>query len=689
MTLALVQPPEVTPPPPAAAPGWIDLEEAARRSGLRDGYLRRKCADEKRCKDKRGTWQQRGLARLVEQEGARARWLVHESADDRLAPVKSAEARGAEYFDLGRLTAVQRQEVLRREDLVVGYDRAVAIAVAGKFSVLDAGNRYADEVGVSLRALQLWRVEYRARGQAGLIDERWRVAAEAKPKADDPFLLECQRRWLDKRQRSMQLAYDGALEEATAEGWATCSYKTATRYLKSIGKREIAFHRGGEEAYAAATSCPRRDYTTIRSNDLWVGDHHRLDVVCVGKDGKPVRPWLTAWQDMRSRLITGWVIYESDPNADRIAAALVLGMEACGVPRKVLVDNGKDYKSFCLTGLTKKDRLKRDRSTQLDAGIFGRHGISVTHARPYRPQAKPIERFFGTVAGRFSQDQDTYCGRSPQTKPEDLQRQIERHAPTVEELAAAFGAWLDGDYQYEPHRGDGLEGKTPAFVHAANLDKKIVIPEGLKVELRCEWTKPLKVGRNGVQWKGLFYGSNDPRLVKIEGQLVRLGIDHQDLQLARVYDAEGGNLLCVVRPATKIPVNADSQTVRDVVAQERRDRRAAKNYHEVRPRLALSRNDRLHLKAAEKRAAAQASPPDGGGPSLVPLRSPLEASLPAVRAAFEGGSMRAAVGSIEPIASSRFEYAARSLAGDDDDSAAAAPVSFAAFANRVSASEEP
>src|SRR4051794_20793675 len=89
--LRLVAPP---PAPPASAPGWIDLKEAARRSGWDEGYLRRRCSDDKRC----ATWRSVGLARLEAPEvGGPPRWLVHETADPKLAAVKTAEQLGEAF----------------------------------------------------------------------------------------------------------------------------------------------------------------------------------------------------------------------------------------------------------------------------------------------------------------------------------------------------------------------------------------------------------------------------------------------------------------------------------------------------------------------------------------------------------------------------------------------------------------
>jgi hypothetical protein len=80
LTLFLVQPPAAPAAPHPSSPGWIDLKEAARRSGWDEGYLRRRCCDDKRCPD--GTWLSRGLARQQRPpEGGKARWLVHETVE--------------------------------------------------------------------------------------------------------------------------------------------------------------------------------------------------------------------------------------------------------------------------------------------------------------------------------------------------------------------------------------------------------------------------------------------------------------------------------------------------------------------------------------------------------------------------------------------------------------------------------
>src|SRR5690606_657111 len=89
----------------------------------------------------------------------------------------------------------------------------------------------------------------------------------------------------------------------------------------------------------------------------WVGDHAQLDLVC--RFGvKLIRPWITIWQDWRTRRVVGWCLSES-PDSTTLLAALRMGLLApanFGGPDLVWIDNGKDYDSYTLHGRTKKER---------------------------------------------------------------------------------------------------------------------------------------------------------------------------------------------------------------------------------------------------------------------------------------------------------------------------------------------
>lgn len=53
----------------------------------------------------------------------------------------------------------------------------------------------------------------------------------------------------------------------------------------------------------------RRIYEDIASNEWWIADNHTFDVIVVDKNGKQHRPYLTAFMDARSGILTRLLYY--------------------------------------------------------------------------------------------------------------------------------------------------------------------------------------------------------------------------------------------------------------------------------------------------------------------------------------------------------------------------------------------
>ena len=140
-----------------------------------------------------------------------------------------------------------------------------------------------------------------------------------------------------------------------------------------------------------------------------------------------VRPWLTAWTDMRSRTLVGWHV-NTGGNQTTIMRALRRGVDSYGPPESVKIDNGRDYDSEMWTGTTKAKRRKSLKAGYIDetmvTGLYGMLGISVSFSIPYHPQSKPIERFFHTVDIQFTKTFDTYCGKDHARKPTALKNTL-------------------------------------------------------------------------------------------------------------------------------------------------------------------------------------------------------------------------------------------------------------------------
>jgi transposase InsO family protein len=204
-----------------------------------------------------------------------------------------------------------------------------------------------------------------------LVDGRkLKSVAVAQAKADDAFVQYLATYWLNKRGRSMAVAYDRAVDKAQEMGWTICSYRHAQRILKKIPLAEQIKRREGDKAFTDKVEPNiRRDWSDVPANRIWNADHHNFDVlVKVGQRVDPntgeevailKRPWLSAWQDCRSRKIVGWCIRAEDPNTDAILLAFRHAVLTHGLPDKAYTDNGKTYDCRYLTGQTKAMRWAR------------------------------------------------------------------------------------------------------------------------------------------------------------------------------------------------------------------------------------------------------------------------------------------------------------------------------------------
>ncbi len=93
-----------------------------------------------------------------------------------------------------------------------------------------------------------------------------------------------------------------------------------------------------------------------------------------------------------------------------------------GVAERLYIDNGKDFKSRHLGGAAKRFKVDFNRETR--GVIEALHIQQVTHARPYTPWSKTVERFFGTMERDCIQDLPGWCGNKPENKPEKLKREL-------------------------------------------------------------------------------------------------------------------------------------------------------------------------------------------------------------------------------------------------------------------------
>ncbi|HUO07071.1 MAG TPA: Mu transposase C-terminal domain-containing protein [Phycisphaerae bacterium] len=638
------------PPPAPRGVVWIDVKTAAERMNASERWVLSLCSSK---------WACRSLARLeTPPGGGKPRWVVREDADPALARIKFPEQLPA---DIRSLTESQRKEYARRVEIYHAWEAACSDAIRSGGTIERATaafiGRVQAESGVAIddKTLYAWRKRYRSQGNTGLMDGRWK--RKDKHDLEDPMLTLAARLWRNPNRPSVQLCYDMAKDEAIEKGWHVWSLGTVDRYIRRHVNPCVAiYRRAGKKAFTdQAETYIERDYSGLLPNDLWNSDHHEFDVM-VQLPGeranlntgevkrRHARPWLTVWQDCRSRKIVGWAVYASDPNTDCILLALHRAVKSHGVPKECAVDNGKDFDSFALHGRTKRERHTRiDR--EIVTGAFALLTIKPHNVEKYHGQSKPCERFFGTLEGRFGKTWPTYCGNKPENRPEGLQDRLDKgQAPTLEEFTAAFAEWVESDHNQKPHTGDGVDGETPAAVFDRLLPEKRTAPEAHLDFLLQKSSRPVKVTQNGVVFDGLRYGKYEPALRPLLGQKVTLRMDPADVSRVTVWMLDG-RFVCVAPANQRVPANATREVLNAAIAEKRRDTKAKLAYNEARLRMSDDLTDRV-LRAASRRAHEQAqnAAPDPVPPSIRPIRTPIDEHLERAQRALQVPAMRLAAG---------------------------------------------
>lgn len=250
-----------------------------------------------------------------------------------------------------------------------------------------------------------------------------------------------------------------------------------------------------------------------RPNEMWQADHTMLDVLIVGTDGKPARPWLTTVIDDHSRALCGYIVFTGAPSSANSALALRQaiwhkadpGWVMCGIPDILYVDHGSDFISH---------RLEQ---TALDLHL------RLIHSTVARPQGRgKVERFFGTINTELL---TTLPGRiiHGHKWPEPTL--------TLAELDAAIGTFVQ-DYNTRNHSELGTSPKEAWIADGwmPRLPDTLEDLDGFLLDV----ARSRIVRRDGIHFQGLRYLS--PTLASYVGVPVTIRYDPRDVTEIRVYD---------------------------------------------------------------------------------------------------------------------------------------------------------
>ena len=162
------------------------------------------------------------------------------------------------------------------------------------------------------------------------------------------------------------LELEGAVEPGTV------ARSTLQRYLAKNG------YASSQMRMYTNTGAAARRFQKEHRNQLWMSDIKFGPYVTADK-GKKKQIFLVVWIDDATRFIVSAQFY-ADQSVNAIEDSLRRAIQSHGIPDKIFVDNGKQYRSKWLSETCAK------------------LGIRLLTARPYHPEGKGlVERFNRTI----------------------------------------------------------------------------------------------------------------------------------------------------------------------------------------------------------------------------------------------------------------------------------------------------
>lgn len=360
------------------------------------------------------------------------------------------------------------------------------------------------------------------------------------------------------------------------------SISTINRILKKEIPEEIKYYvfKGAKAWEAKYMQKATRDKPKL-INEVWFGDHHVLDVFIKDKDGKIVKPWLTAWYDAASGCMVGWCL-STNPNSQTISEALMYAIVAkkdfpfIGLPLIVYTDNGKDYRSQIFEGgnIVEKSYGKGMPFSKDTIGILKELGIENVHAQAYHGWAKPIERWFGTFEGTYVRELPGWCGNSPEERPDDFEKHLKKliredKLLTMEELKEWYIKVLK-EYHNTPHSGYG--GKKPIDIYLTGEKARNDIPSIASLSLLKMEVETRTITRQGIYFDNKLYWNQEFSDKKIMEQKVQIRYNRENKDTILVIHE--GKTICAANVKENLKmVREDEEKIAAHVSNQKRQKR--------------------------------------------------------------------------------------------------------------------
>lgn len=483
---------------------WITPQDAAKLCSCDASTIRRKA--------NRGAFGEEGvryingstgrggkrLEILLEALPPEAQTAYHNQHGEASKPIINREQFTLSQREKGerRAQAVSQYSKYRREQHRAGQTKETEIMQ----SFVEQWNALHPDFTFTTKTLYEWRRKSKAGDPEKLVDKRGGYN-RGKSSIPEEMLTYFKHLYLQESKPSVANCFRLTQYEANRRGVVIPGIRAFELAAANIPAPIVALYREGGK-YFSDRYMPysERDYEELAPNDRWVSDHHLWDVFVRVPDSnggwRAIRPWGTYWMDMRTRKVVASIVRNDSPNADVVVCSFGIGVETYGVPRSVLLDNGRDYKA--------KDVFNKQCEEVIDS-LANNLQIDTIYAIPYNAKAKPIERTFDTFEQQFGKLQPTYAGSNAKARPESLHDLDILEYPTLDEFTSMHDQYVYEIYNESPHSGSYMHGKSPNQMYATlpfavrRVTKKVLYFSLMRVK------GSRVVQRNGITFNGVHF----------------------------------------------------------------------------------------------------------------------------------------------------------------------------------------
>lgn len=588
----------------------ITVEEYAELRGCTVQYVRKLISSSKlRATERFGAGGRKGLSYLIDLADCDPAIIkkynrIHKGSQERASPVKLR----AVPEDLEELTEQEREEVAFWKRILGEWDSYRAGYVGKK---AEADEKFVDYLEAnypgrqfSVRMLYRKKKAWKELGECAMADGRGKHDNHNKAVPSvvfdifEYFYLDESKETLTKCMKltELQLEKDGLTEFlplASKEAFAR-------EIRRKIPVPVLKYFRLGEKAFKdECMPFIKRTYGDLQSNDIWVCDNHTFDVmVDDGEHKKPVRVYLTAFMDVRSRKMMGWYVTDA-PCADATLQALRRGIKKYGIPKRILSDNGREFLTHDIGGRGFRKDGRKDGEHRIPT-ILDNLQIEFRTAMVRNARAKIVERAFREVKECFSRLFAGYTGGTIAERPERL-KELERKASNFTPYADFCNyvdTYIEGWFNFQEHVGVGMGHKTRNQVYEEQLVEVRRASEADLHLMMLRNTRMQKVKREGVVLK--LYGTeltfwNQKLSFDHIGEEVYVRYDPDDLAEVRVYDAQD-RFLGTAAQKTALSYFADKEAVAERMKEQRQFQKFVAAYKKNK---GIQAEDKLALILAE------------------------------------------------------------------------------------------